>query len=109
MSIGGFVKQSANMSVVSFILRPFCDGQHSPNNVLHHTRPIYVQLEIVGFKLMTCWSVSVNCLTVHCHLIAKFLLDDIMFIRWVLLLFGVAGIILGVSHPCLDTRLGRTA
>eukprot|EP00195_Chlamydomonas_chlamydogama_P009987 CAMPEP_0202906088 /NCGR_PEP_ID=MMETSP1392-20130828/37269_1 /ASSEMBLY_ACC=CAM_ASM_000868 /TAXON_ID=225041 /ORGANISM="Chlamydomonas chlamydogama, Strain SAG 11-48b" /LENGTH=214 /DNA_ID=CAMNT_0049594447 /DNA_START=174 /DNA_END=818 /DNA_ORIENTATION=- len=55
-------------------LGPFCDGLHSSGNVLHYTNPSIIQLGPV--TLETCW--------------------------WVPVLFGVAGLILGVSYPVLD-------
>ena len=62
------------------VLGPLCDGCHSRHNVLHYettflAAPLHLGIE--GFyQLETEW--------------------------WVPLLFGVAGIILGASHPLLD-------
>ena len=56
------------------ILGPLLDGLHSSHNVLHYHHPVLIK--ILSFQLETCW--------------------------WVPILFGLAGIILGVSHPLLD-------
>eukprot|EP00850_Spirogloea_muscicola_P007975 SM000041S15534 [mRNA] locus=s41:652036:654112:- [translate_table: standard] len=82
------------------VLGPLLDGQHSSHNVLHYAHPqarkvpcpaprvslarymVSIQVLSIGtcFHLETCW--------------------------WVPLLFGVAAVILGLSHPLLDrTRI----
>uniref|UniRef100_A0A7S0RHV2 Uncharacterized protein n=1 Tax=Chlamydomonas leiostraca TaxID=1034604 RepID=A0A7S0RHV2_9CHLO len=67
-----------NVAIASFasgaVLGPMLDGLHSSNNVLHYANPTTITLG--AYTLETCW--------------------------WVLVLFGVAGVILGVSVPLLD-------
>lgn len=66
------------------VLGPFCDGLHSQHDVLHYKDPS-VQLQVdVGFlpwSFETCW--------------------------WVPLLFGVAGVIIGISVPLLDNIIAQ--
>eukprot|EP00873_Tetraselmis_striata_P028144 jgi/Tetstr1/448408/TSEL_035678.t1 len=57
------------------VLGPLCDGQHSSHDVLHYSHPALLQMGPL-FRLESCW--------------------------WVPVLFGVAGVILSVSHPTLD-------
>ncbi|KAL6752943.1 hypothetical protein V8C86DRAFT_530655 [Haematococcus lacustris] len=56
------------------VLGPLLDGLHSQNDVLHYKDPVHLHLS--GFELETCW--------------------------WVPLLFGAAGIIIGIGVPALD-------
>jgi len=73
------IKHVVPLAFVSFVagalLGPVLDGTHSSHNVLHYTNPSILRFGDV-YQLETCW--------------------------WVPLLFGLAGIILGVSHPLLD-------
>ena len=71
------VKQSMAMFSSGAVLGPLCDGLHSSNGVLHYSSPILMPL----INLETCW--------------------------WVPLLFGLAGIILGVGVPLLDSLLAE--
>eukprot|EP00887_Chlorella_sp_A99_P001118 scaffold14.g1118.t1 len=66
------------MGLASAILGPLCDGQHSAHGVLHYADPVHLTL-LGALTLETCW--------------------------WVPLLFGAAGVILGVAHPLLDAWL----
>lgn len=59
-------------------LGPVLDGTHSAHGVLHYAHPSL--LRVGAYTLETCW--------------------------WVPLLFGVAGVILGVGHPLLDDADG---
>eukprot|EP00879_Flechtneria_rotunda_P019077 GHRR01020029.1.p1 GENE.GHRR01020029.1~~GHRR01020029.1.p1 ORF type:complete len:315 (+),score=64.10 GHRR01020029.1:533-1477(+) len=72
-------RQAVCMFASGAVLGPFCDGLHSQNDVLHYKNPS-IQLNLVSgnfhWSFETCW--------------------------WVPLLFGVAGLILGVSVPVLD-------
>eukprot|EP00899_Mesostigma_viride_P022298 jgi/Mesvir1/3252/Mv16391-RA.1 len=73
------LEQSIAMFSGSAVLGPLLDGEHSNHNVLHYAKPAMIH---VGpyFALETCW--------------------------WVPVMFGIAGVILGVSHPFLDTVWG---
>lgn len=80
------LQQALVMASASAVLGPLCDGLHSSHDVLHYTaagQPVYLgPVPLPGgavWVLETCW--------------------------WVPLLFGVAGVILGVAHPLLDERL----
>jgi len=69
------------MFSASAVLGPLCDGLHSAAGVLHYRHPslnLNLQLAAGGpaWGLQTCW--------------------------WVPLLFGVAGVIIGVGVPVLD-------
>jgi hypothetical protein len=74
------VRQAAALFCASAVLGPLCDGLHSTAGVLHYERPsVLASLQLPGgfsWGLETCW--------------------------WVPLLFGVAGVILGVGTPVLD-------
>lgn len=72
------LQQAAVMGLASAILGPLCDGQHSAHGVLHYADPVHLTL-LGALTLETCW--------------------------WVPLLFGAAGVILGVAHPLLDAWL----
>ncbi|GMH38997.1 hypothetical protein BSKO_06895 [Bryopsis sp. KO-2023] len=75
-------KQTALSFASGALLGPVCDGFHSSHDVLHYKDPVLIQLDWIGYSLETCW--------------------------WVPVLFGVAGVILGVSHPLLDEwRAGK--
>ena len=63
------------MASASAVLGPLCDGLHSQWSVLKYTAPL-PPLSILSWQLETTW--------------------------WTPLLFAVAGVILGVSHPVLD-------
>ena len=67
-------RQSVIMAAASALLGPACDGQHSSHDVLHYAHPSI--LSAGPLHLETCW--------------------------WVPILFGLAGVILGVGHPALD-------
>eukprot|EP00897_Mesotaenium_endlicherianum_P003980 jgi/Mesen1/360/ME000001S02672 len=69
-----FWRQTLPMFGAGAVLGPLLDGRHSHYDVLHYEHPLVVRLG--AFQLETCW--------------------------WVPLLFGVAAVILGVSHPLLD-------
>ncbi|KAK9809857.1 hypothetical protein WJX72_000432 [[Myrmecia] bisecta] len=75
-------KQCTAMFAAGAALGPLCDGQHSSHDVLHYERPVMLQIEPVNLHLETCW--------------------------WVPLLFGCAGVILGIGHPLLDDLLAPT-
>lgn len=68
-----FVKHSIAMISSGAVLGPCCDGLHSRNDVLHYSQPIVVPI----LDLETCW--------------------------WVPLLFGLAGWIIGLGVPLLDS------
>lgn len=70
------MKQSIAMFASGAVLGPLCDGLHSSHNILHYNHPTVLSLPSLHWSLETCW--------------------------WVPLLFGVAGVILGVRYPVLD-------
>jgi hypothetical protein len=84
-----WAQQSTAMFAASAVLGPLCDGCHSRHDILHYAeQPGKILLPAltgaVGSAppmLETCW--------------------------WVPVLFGVAGIILGVSHPYLDVAVSQ--
>mmetsp|Transcript_27617 Transcript_27617/g.52576 ORF Transcript_27617/g.52576 Transcript_27617/m.52576 type:complete len:519 (+) Transcript_27617:193-1749(+) len=69
------IKQAVASFSAGAVLGPLCDGRHSSHNVLHYHSPAHVSVPPL-LELETCW--------------------------WVPLLFGVAGVILGVGFPVLD-------
>jgi hypothetical protein len=72
-------RQAAALFCASAVLGPLCDGLHSKADVLHYHDPsILVSVQIGGLQwgLESCW--------------------------WVPLLFGGAGVIIGVGVPLLD-------
>ena len=72
-------KQTLFMGICGALLGPFLDGYHSAFGVLAYTNPINVQL--LGVRLIQSdW--------------------------WVPPMFGLAGIILGLTYPYLDTSFG---
>jgi hypothetical protein len=67
------------MFAASAVLGPLCDGLHSAADVLHYKDPTWLlrlQAGPLSWGLETCW--------------------------WTPLLFGVAGVIIGVGVPALD-------
>ena len=79
---GWLLQQSLIMFSASSVLGPLCDGQHSSHDVLHYdeapaSRPW--QLDLWLLHLETSW--------------------------WVPVMFGLAGLVLGVGHPLLDAWL----
>jgi hypothetical protein len=73
-------RQAAALFAASAVLGPMCDGLHSSADVLHYTNPsVLLRLPLSwggAWGLETCW--------------------------WVPLLFGTAGVIIGVGTPLLD-------
>eukprot|EP00878_Enallax_costatus_P023792 GHUV01025339.1.p1 GENE.GHUV01025339.1~~GHUV01025339.1.p1 ORF type:complete len:195 (+),score=32.74 GHUV01025339.1:150-734(+) len=75
-------RQAIAMFASGAVLGPFCDGLHSQYDVLHYEHPsVQLQLALgpLHWSFETCW--------------------------WVPLLFGVAGVIIGVSVPLMDSIL----
>jgi hypothetical protein len=72
-------KQSIAMFSSGAVLGPMCDGMHSLNGVLAYKEPFAVPL----LNFQTCW--------------------------WVPCLFGVAGCIIGLGVPLLDSVLDEEA
>lgn len=71
------------MFCASAVLGPLCDGLHSSADVLHYRRPdvlLHLNFGPVHWGLETCW--------------------------WVPILFGAAGIVIGVGVPVLDELVG---
>ncbi|KAK3274050.1 hypothetical protein CYMTET_17747 [Cymbomonas tetramitiformis] len=68
-------KLTAAVGASGAVLGPLCDGRHSTHDVLHYVSPTMISVPPL-LTLETCW--------------------------WVPVLFGVAGVLLGVSHPLLD-------
>lgn len=73
------LKQSVAMCAAGAVLGPLLDGQHSSHDVLHYNNPFVLDMVPAGitWSLETCW--------------------------WVPCLFGLAGIIIGLGYPLLDT------
>lgn len=82
-----WARQSTAMFAASAVLGPLCDGCHSRHDVLHYAeQPGKILLPaLTGAHsaplLETCW--------------------------WVPVLFGVAGVLLGGSHPYFDVVLSQ--
>lgn len=76
---GWLVQQSIVMAAASAVLGPLLDGQHSTHAVLHYHHPTHISLSPL-LELETTW--------------------------WTAVLFAIAGVILGVSHPLLDAAAG---
>ena len=88
-----WLQQTSGMFLASAVLGPLCDGCHSRHDVLHYVPqpgklvlPPLSHAQDAAPLFETCW--------------------------WVPLMFGLAGIILGTSHPYLDRvvseeRFGR--
>jgi hypothetical protein len=73
-------RQAVAMFAAGAVLGPFCDGLHSQNNVLHYAAPsieLSITYEDLHWSFESCW--------------------------WVPMLFGLAGCILGVGVPVLDS------
>lgn len=69
------IKQATATAASGAVLGPLCDGLHSKADVLHYVAPIHIH--VGSWQLETCW--------------------------WVPALFGLAGVILGLGYPLLDT------
>ena len=78
---GLLLQQSLVMGSASAVLGPLCDGLHSAHGALRYARPLLLDLPPAAplLRLETTW--------------------------WTPLLFALAGVILGVSHPLLDAAL----
>jgi hypothetical protein len=73
------IKQSIAMFSSGAVLGPMCDGMHSLNGVLAYKEPFAVPL----LNFQTCW--------------------------WVPCLFGIAGWIIGLGVPLLDSLFDEEA
>jgi hypothetical protein len=74
-----WVKQAVALTAAGAVLGPLCDGLHSSHDVLHYASPSHIDFPLVGLHLETCW--------------------------WVPALFGLAGLLIGLGYPLLDTFL----
>lgn len=86
ISSGLLWRQTVALAASGAVLGPLCDGLHSSHDVLHYVFPIHLSVAVPPFDawdLETCW--------------------------WVPLLFGLAGIIIGVGYPVLNEAVNPPA